>query len=53
MEETVLEVAESAWTVADVETLLILSKLSIVCFFALIAILAILVFAVGYNSRNH
>ncbi|WP_312071164.1 hypothetical protein [Anaerotignum propionicum] len=53
MEETVVEVAESAWTVVDVQTLLFLSKISVMCLFALIAIMAILVFAIGYNSKNH
>lgn len=53
MDIVAVETVEQAWTTVDVQTLLFLSKISVTCYFALIAIIAILVFAIAYNSKNH
>lgn len=51
--EVAPEIIEQVWTRNDIETLFLYSKVSVICLFALIAIVAILIFAVGFNSKNH
>lgn len=46
------EVVEQVWTTVDVQNLLSLVQLSVVAYFAIVAVVVVLIFVVAFKNRN-